>query len=221
MLRLTALLGGPVLDPSGTKLGALDDLAVAVDAEHPPIVAARVRAGRGKIGLVGCGPARVTDGRLVVVGAAAPAGELLLLRRHVLDAQVVDLDDKRLVRVGDVLVAEEGEGLALVGVEVGTRPVLRRLALGRFAGRVPDEILDWRELHLASAPGHVLALSSGAAGIRRLTKPQLEAIAATLPAARAHELRRHFGLPHRPHAWRRHRGRRFGSVLRARGSAPR
>ena len=150
-----------------------------------------------------------------------PGGDLLLLRRHVLDAQVLDLDGNRLVRVGDVLIAEEGEGLALVAVEVGMRPVLRRLALGRFARRVRDDILDWRELHLASAPGHVLALSSGAAGVHRLTKPQLEAIAAALPAARAHELRHHFGLPHRPHAWRSHRGRRFGSVLRSRASAPR
>lgn len=221
MLRLTALLGGPVLDPSGARLGTLDDLGVVLDAEHPPIVAAKVRAGRGRVGVIGCGPAHVTDGRLVVVAAAGHADELLFLRRHVLDAQVVDLAGRRLVRVGDVLVAEEGEGLALVAVEAGTRPVLRRLGLGRFAGRVPDEILEWRELHLASAPGHVLALSSGAAGIHRLTKPQLEAIAATLPAARAHELRHHFGLPHRPHIWRRHRGRRFGSVLRWRGSAPR
>lgn len=221
MLRLTALLGGPVLDAAGRNLGALDDLGVVLDAEHPPIVTARVRTGRGRVADVGCGPARVTDGRLVVVATAARAEDLLLLRRHVLDAQVVDLAGRRLVRVGDVLVAQEGEGLALVAVEAGTHPVLRRLGLGRFAGRVPDEILDWRELHLASAPGHVLALSSGAAGIHRLTKPQLEAIATRLPAARAHELRHHFGLPHRPHVWRRHRGRRFGSVLRSRGSAPR
>jgi hypothetical protein len=211
-----------VLDASGDELGRLDDLGVLLAADHPPVVAARIRPGRGRAAAAfGCAPARVTDGRLVVVEASAPAGDLLLLRRNVLDAQVIDLGGRRILRVGDVLVAEEGEGLALVAVEVGTRPVLRRLGLGRFAGRVADEILDWRELHLASRPGHVLQLSSGVSGIHRLSQPQLEAIAATLPAARAHELRRHFGLPYRPGGWLRHRGRRFGAVLRSRSSAPR
>jgi sporulation protein YlmC with PRC-barrel domain len=221
MLRLTALLGRPVLDGAGTPLGELDDLAVALAAEHPPLVAASVRAGRGERRTVGCVTAREGEQGVVIVEAPLPGDELLLLRRHVLDAQVVDLDGRRIVRVGDVLVAEDGEGLALVGVEVGIAPVLRRLGLGRLARHGTDEILDWRALHLASRPGHVLQLGSSTAAIHSLTKPQLEAIAATMPAARAHELRRHFGLPHRPRLPGRRRGRRFGAVLRARTRAPR
>jgi sporulation protein YlmC with PRC-barrel domain len=221
MLRLTVLIGRPVLDSSGDGLGKLEDLGVILDAEHPPVVAARARAGRGRDGPVGCRLARVTDGSLVVVEGAEPAGELLWLRRHVLDAQVLDLDGNRIVRVGDVFLAEEGEGLALVAVEVGVAPVLRRLKLGWLARHTGDDVRDWRGLHLASAPGHVLQLASGAGPVHGLSAPELEAIADTLPSSRAHELRRHFGLPHRPRAWRRHPGRRFGSVLSSRSSAPR
>jgi hypothetical protein len=217
---LTALLGRPAVDGAGAALGKLDDLGVQLTSEHPPVIAARMR-GRGAPTLA-CALVRVTADELVVVEGSAHPGDLLYLRRHVLDAQVLTLDGQRLVRVGDVFVAEEGEGLALTGVEVGTAPVLRRLGLARFLSGGADEILDWRELHLASAPGHVLQLASGAAGVHRLTAPQLEALAGALPAARAHELRRHFRLPSRPQPPpARRRGRRFGSVLRARSRAPR
>ncbi len=219
MLRLTALLGRPAVDGAGAALGELEDLGVVLEAPHPPIVAARLK-GDGR-GTLACSLVRVTADKLVIVEGPSVPGDLLCLRRHVLDTQVLALDGHRLVRVGDVLVAEEGERLALAGVEVGVAPVLRRLGLTGLARDLPDEILDWRSLHLVSSPGHVLQLSSPTAAIHRLGRAELEAVAAELPPNRAHQLRRHFGLPHRPQAWRRHRGRRFGSILRARSSAPR
>jgi magnesium transporter len=223
MLRLTALLGRPVVDAGGRELGRIDDLGVHLDAAHPAVIATRIRRRRERT-VLGCALIRFTDERLVIVEAPAPAGDLLLLRRHVLDAQMVDLDGRRLVRIGDVFLAEEGEGLALVAVEAGIAPVLRRLGLGRLARGRGDEIVDWRDLHPASAPGHVLALRGRGASIQRLTRPQLEELALALPPARAHELRRHFRLPARPRRGERRRrraGRRYGSVLRFRTRAPR
>ena len=58
----------------------------------------------------------------------APAGELsddprredeLLLRRHVLDAQIVDVVGKRLTRVEVVLLERDASRLRVVGVKVG------------------------------------------------------------------------------------------------------
>ena len=57
------------------------------------------------------------------------------MARHVLDAQLIDLEEKRLVRVGDVLIEEAGDGLRLAGVEIRARPVLRRLGLAGLARR--------------------------------------------------------------------------------------
>jgi hypothetical protein len=226
MLRLTAVVSRTAADDSGAALGELDDFAVDPAAAPPPVVAVRVRA-RRQASSWACTGVRVVGGEIRVESAAPTAigADRLLLRRHVLDSQVIDLAGKRLVRVGDVLLDECDGHLILAGVEVGLAPVLRRLGLARFSQRAPDEFLDWGQLHLASGPGHVLQLRGGRSAVHRLSQEELESLATALPPARARELRRHFELPRpRPAApgeLRRRRGRRFGSVLRHRASAPR
>ena len=67
-------------------------------------------------------------------------GELLHLRRDVLDAQIVDISGRRVVRVGDVELAGDRE-LTVVAVDAGSASVLRRLGLRRLARRArPDAV---------------------------------------------------------------------------------
>ena len=70
-------------------------------------------------------------------GTAAPATLAdyeLLLERHVLDAQIVDLAGKRLTRVADVELVLDGRVLSVQGVEIGLAPLLRRLGLRFLVG---------------------------------------------------------------------------------------
>ena len=120
-------------------------------------------------------------------------GAGLLLAGHVLDAQLIDLEEKRLVRVGDVLLSEEGDGLRLAGVEFGARPVLRRLGLKAIASRSGSETIDWNDLHFTSTRADTLQLSVPRAAIRHLPPEEIGA---------------------RP-------GRRYGRIMRARRHAPR
>jgi len=62
-----------------------------------------------------------------------PQGDELWLVRQVLDRQIVDVDGRRVVRVNDLQLARVGERLCLVGVDVGTMGLLRRLGLERLA----------------------------------------------------------------------------------------
>ena len=57
--------------------------------------------------------------RLRTVEPAPPVRHSLLLDRHVLDSQIVDLAGKRVRRVGDVELAEDAGRLRLVAVDVG------------------------------------------------------------------------------------------------------
>ncbi len=226
MLRLTALLGVDVRSSRGQPIGSLRDVGVGLHGAHPP-VASLVVGGRrgGRTALAWPDGAALRGGALELGTDPEPApdgGEVLLLEEHVLDAQVVDLAGKRLVRVGDVILADDGPRPQLAAVEIGAEAVLRRLGLHRLARRAGAEVLDWHDLHLASAPGHGLALRMPKARVHRLDAAELAELLHHLPPARADELlaaveehRRPPPPPPRPA-----RGRRFGRVMRARRRAP-
>jgi magnesium transporter len=63
------------------------------------------------------------------------------LNEDLLDKQVIDIDDKKLVRVNDVLMESNGE-LKVIGLDVGSAGIIRRLGLGRVI-KIKPKILPW------------------------------------------------------------------------------
>lgn len=186
MLRLSETLGCRVL--GGAQAGNLAELAADPAREYPAVVALRVRAGRRREreyrwrDVESFGPDELVlrrDAR-----PAPPDPELLYLARHVLDLQIVDLVGKRVSRVGDVLLEEDGSGLRVAGVETGAAAVLRRIGLGPLAERLPDVRIDWRDLHPASGAAHTILLSSPAARVHELPPEELAALLLNLPTPR-------------------------------------
>jgi len=196
VLRLTSLLGDEVRRGSEV-IGRLADLGAVEGGARPRIDSAWVRRGRGEPTRVGLDAGfELTDDALLLGEdgeAVGTAGTGLLLRRHVLDAQLIDLEEKRLIRVGDVLLDEEAGGLRLAGVEIGAAPVLRRLGLEGIAARAGSETIAWGDLHFTTTRADTLQLSVPRGAIRHVPVEQIGA---------------------RP-------GRRFGHVMRARRHAPR
>lgn len=64
------------------------------------------------------------------------------LNEDLLDKQVIDMDDKRVVRVNDILMENSGE-LKVVGIDVGASGIIRRLGLSKLL-RVEAKILPWQ-----------------------------------------------------------------------------
>ncbi len=64
-----------------------------------------------------------------------------LLNEDLLDKQVIDIDGKRLVRVNDILMENNGQ-LKVVGIDVGASGILRRLGLNRVTN-VKPKVLPW------------------------------------------------------------------------------
>jgi sporulation protein YlmC with PRC-barrel domain len=191
-MRLSALLGRPVVGPDGSDLGRLADLAVSLEEAHPAVTALLVRhrgvVSRGSWSSVDAlGPRAVELAAFPEPDGRRRPGELRLAR-DVLDAQIVDVAGKRLLRVGDVELAGRDHGLRVVGVDVSLAAVLRRLGLARVAGRGRAEAIDWSDIHLASAPGHGVQLDCPAAAVHRLGPRGLAAVVAALPPARGEEL---------------------------------
>jgi predicted transcriptional regulator/sporulation protein YlmC with PRC-barrel domain len=64
------------------------------------------------------------------------------LNEDLLDKQVIDIDDKRLVRVNDVMLDDSAE-LKVVGIDIGIGGILRRLNLEKVIKTKP-KILPWQ-----------------------------------------------------------------------------
>jgi MgtE intracellular N domain len=193
-LDLTECLGNPVR-AGESRLGTLSDLVVRLADAYPNVTRLKVKVARGRslylpwsaVATIDGGGVQLADGTPDAGREASPDfldRDDLLLREHVLDTQILDLNGKRVVRVGDVVLTAEGDDLRLAAVEVGRASLLRRLGFRRLAARYEAELIAWPDVHLASGRGHSLQLRTTTAGIHRVDPEQLAAAVARLPIAR-------------------------------------
>jgi magnesium transporter len=64
------------------------------------------------------------------------------LNEDLLDKQVIDVDDKRLVRVNDIAMESNGE-LKVIGIDIGVAGILRRLGVSKIL-RIEPKIIPWQ-----------------------------------------------------------------------------
>lgn len=64
------------------------------------------------------------------------------LNEDLLDKQVIDIDDRRLVRVNDVVLEANGQ-LKVVGIDIGASGILRRLGLDKIL-KIEPKIIPWQ-----------------------------------------------------------------------------
>jgi hypothetical protein len=212
---LTDLVGAEVRD-GDRRIGRLRDVAIRADADGWPVVAVRVRTRAGELDLPWSAVRVHAAGQLDVdASAAADAGAAAWLAADVLDHELIDVDGKRVVRVGDV-VLESRDGLTARGIEIGAAPILRRLGLRRAAGRRRRDLVPVSAVHLPRAAAGPLALATTRARLetvethalvelfQRLPRPAANDLLEELPPGRAEHVRHHLRHRRRTGRWRRH-----------------
>jgi CBS domain-containing protein len=166
---LSEIRGARVLAADGTVLGRVEDLALERGGDRARVAEVHYRKRRGALHRVPWSDVASLDRHAVHLRgdartAAGPtAATAPQLARDVLDAQVVDVAGRRLRRVSDVRLREADGALRIAGVDTGWRTLLRRMGLWRGSAPAPaHELLDWADVHLATAaervpPGDTLA----------------------------------------------------------------
>ena len=191
-LRLTDLVGAPVVDAGGERVGRVTDVLASLSGSHPLVSAllvhprgsARAATVRVPLGVAGdLAPGRITLRGPLPDAAGQRRPDELSLGRDVLDVQIVDVDRRRVARVGEVELAWTDGGLLVVAVDVGWRAILRRLGLRRTADRATRDAIDWSALHVAAGRAHALQLAQPLAAVHRLDPAGLAELVARLPRA--------------------------------------
>lgn len=144
--------------------GEMVDFAVLASSSNPSVSKIVIKKKGKKITI---SPSFISIKKFGAILLSEKAPELpfdereFYLNEDLLDKQVIDVDEKKLVRVNDVLLEGTNE-LKVVGIDVGASGILRRLGLARLI-KVEPNILPW---HMIEAfdyqTGNVkLSLSQG------------------------------------------------------------
>jgi CBS domain-containing protein/sporulation protein YlmC with PRC-barrel domain len=147
---LSEILGAEVIDVEQRRAGRVRDVAVATAEPYPVVTGVLLNPRRGL--MVPWSNVRTIAGREIALRARRDDLPLqpvpdqdIWLARDVLDKQVIDTDGRRLVRVNDLQLVESAGRMLLVGADIGTRGLLRRLGI-EHVGKSLVRLVSRRDL---------------------------------------------------------------------------
>lgn len=158
MIYLSRLIGKTVLDYRDSPIGKIHDLIIPVLGQQYPVLTAVVIAEGKKLKRVPWDKIQHLDTlgmRINAIFADLPDFEImeqeLFLKEDLLDKQIVDTSGYRVVRINDIQLMPYDGDFRVIGVDVGTQGLLRRLGLenlgtslaGVFKHRFAENIIPW------------------------------------------------------------------------------
>ena len=139
MIFLSTLLRKSIYDIEGRRLGSLRDIYVTLQETFPVVTALVVHSSVGNGNTEMLIPWSQVDSleepqiHLTVkqsqIHTYTPQPDELLLRRDILDKQIVDTQGFRVVKVNDLKLAQIKKTVRLVGVDISLSGLLRRLGI--------------------------------------------------------------------------------------------
>lgn len=156
-LFLSAVLGKTVIDQAGREIGSLQDL-IMTRGEVFPEVSHLVVKGRRSTSLVAWKDIALFNPYVISLvrdnhlhDYAHREGEILV-KRDILDKQIVDVNGAKVVRVNDLKLGSYKDVLCIFSVDVGFRGLLRRLGYERIGDRIAtlfnkeltEQLISWQ-----------------------------------------------------------------------------
>lgn len=201
LVALSELLGASVRDATGTVRGRVREIAVTPQ-DHPTRIAFLIvttPAGERALSadtVKSFGRSVRTDAEVTAWADYAPSDGVLLLKRDLLDQQIIDVHGRKVVRVNDVeLESTPTNGhvlLNVVAVDVGARGAIRRLSKGvvpsftlrALLERIPPRVIPWDYVDLLETdPARRVKLKIAYGGLAKLHPADIADIVEDLPAA--------------------------------------
>src|SRR6202163_124200 len=201
LVALSELLGAAVRDPSGAVRGRVREVAIAPQDHSTRVAFLIVRTSGGE--------RMLRSGALTSCGATVRATEeaagwerysvsdgVLLLKRDLLDQQIIDVHGRKVVRVNDVEIESTPVNghvlLNVVAVDVGARGAIRRLSKGVVPSftlrllleKIPPRVIPWQFVDLLETdPARRVKLKIAYEGLAKLHPADIADIVEDLPAA--------------------------------------
>ncbi|MDP4145754.1 MAG: CBS domain-containing protein [Bacillota bacterium] len=152
---LSRILGKKIYSPDRKEVVAkLIDVAVSMDSQNPRLEVALIKT---KDGL------KYVDWDNISVSKAhgqytltcskleeKPLGNLTLLKRYILDKQIIDVNGRKVVRVNDIRLVSLASGFLVVAVDIGLDGIMRRIGIARvfkkLGVKTSAKLMLWNEV---------------------------------------------------------------------------
>src|SRR5207244_11611675 len=150
MIFLSDFVNAEVVDLRQHRVGRVRDLIVVMSDPFPRVTGV-VLKNNPRVRSIDWGVVRSWDNKELSLKVEAqdlqphtrPDTELSL-SRQVLDKQIVDMDGRRVVRVNDLQLSQVDGSMLLVGVDIGSRGLMRRTGLEGIGRRLASTLgIDW------------------------------------------------------------------------------
>jgi CBS domain-containing protein len=182
LVSLAGLIGRPVRHQGGAEIGRLVDVVARWDGvtRYPPVTGIVVRVARrlafipaSQIGELSHEGVVLSSARVDLQDFQRRPGEVMLAK-DVLDHQLVDVDGVQVIRAADLYLAPVLGRILLVGVDVSTASLVRRLGPARWRARpTPERVIDWASIQPFSDPEAQVHLRVPHSGLRALSPSEV------------------------------------------------
>ena len=201
VVALSEMLGASVRDASGSVCGRLREAAVSPQEHATRVAFLVVRTAEGDRML----PAEAVKSLGATVRATTAASTwhpflgfdgVLLLKRDLLDQQIIDVHGRKVVRVNDVELysnpTDSHLALDVVAVDVGARGAVRRLVKGLVPSftlralleKIPPRVIPWQYVDLIETdPARRVKLKIAYEGLSKMHPADIADIVEDLPPA--------------------------------------
>jgi sporulation protein YlmC with PRC-barrel domain/CBS domain-containing protein len=131
-----------VINEHGRKIGTLADLVMVPGEGFPQVSHLIVRQNKNRISIPWSSISLFNrfvisvKGSVIDFDAYVEAEAEILIKRDILDKQIVDVDGAKVVRVNDIKLGKYKEFLCILSVDIGLNGLLRRLGFDRFGNKV-------------------------------------------------------------------------------------
>lgn len=154
---LSEILNKEVVDMYGRKVGILSDLSIVPGTEYPCVTKLILKKGRQRTHL----PVeflQLFNRSVITVDVSEVTPQLytmeqgdILVKKHILDKQILDVNGAKVVRVNDLKLGEGDGNVCVIGIDVGLNGILRRIDGGKLIQKtlaalnrpIKENIIGW------------------------------------------------------------------------------
>ncbi len=158
---ISELLKVPVIDRIEKPLGRVKDVLLVLGDPFPRVSGLLIKTVDGKLRVLTIGEIDLIGGHFVSTKSTKDRLVLsdlrdddILLKRDILDKQIVDTGGARVVRVNDLKLAKVENDVRLIAVDVGIPGMLRRLGIEKFVNfilklfriKIRETLIGWNHV---------------------------------------------------------------------------
>ena len=199
---LSEVLKKDVIDQYGKKIGTLWDMAIVPGAKSPSVVKLIIKS-RQQLYEFPVDFLNLFNRYVITVTVAENAlkpyelnEEDILIRRHILDKQILDVNGAKIVRVNDLKLGEGDGAICIMGIDVGLNGILRRVDGGKAVQNtfallnrpIKEHIIDWGFLQTIDPDLRNLTLNVARKQLGELHPSDLAQILTDIPPEQVTEI---------------------------------